>query len=140
MVKRFLLAVVAIFVAWSVMDFVIHGLILKSTYQATAQLWRPMDQMKMGLMYAVSIVGAVAFAGLYAAAVQQKSLAAGLKYGFLFGIATGFPMGFGTYCVMPVPLYLAIVWFLGALVEYTVGGALVGAIIMTATPASNRTP
>jgi len=129
MIRRFILAVVAVFVAWSVLDFIIHGLILQSTYQATAQLWRPMGQIKMGLMYLVTFVVAASFAGLYAILVSPKSAAAGLKYGLLFGIATGFPMGFGTYSYMPVPLTLAVTWFIGSLIEMIVAGAIVGAII-----------
>ena len=129
MVKRVVLAVIAVFVAWSVLDFFIHGLILQSAYEATASLWRPMGEMEMGLMYVVGAVGAAAFVGLYTAVVKPKSMAAGLKYGLLFGIATGFPMGFGTYCVMPIPVYMAFVWFVGSLVETVVGGAIVGAVV-----------
>jgi hypothetical protein len=129
MVKKVVLAIFVVFVAWSALDFLIHGLLLRSAYEATASLWRPMGEMKMGLMYVVGFVSAAAFVGLYAAVVQPKSMSAGLKYGLLFGIATGFPMGFGTYCVMPVPVYLAIVWFGGSLVEAVVGGAIAGAII-----------
>lgn len=129
MVKRVVLAIVAVFIAWSVLDFFIHGLMLQSAYAATASLWRPMGEMKMGLMYVVGAVGAAAFVGLYTAVVNPKSMAAGLKYGLLFGIATGFPMGFGTYCVMPIPVYMALVWFVGSLVETVVGGAIMGAIM-----------
>jgi len=135
MAKKFVLAVIAIFIAWSVMDFVIHGLILRSTYEATAHLWRPMHQMKVGLMYMVTMVAVVAFAGLYAAVVTKKSLGTGITYGLLYGVATGFPMGFGSYCVMPIPIYLAVVWFVGTLAEAMVGGAIVGAIIR---PAGSR--
>ena len=139
MVKRVILAIAAVFVAWSVLDFLIHGLMLRSTYEATASLWRPMGEMKMGLMYVVGAVGAATFVGLYAAVVKPKSIAAGLKYGFLFGIATGFPMGFGTYCVMPVPVNLAFAWFGGSLVEAVVGGAITGAIIRTSGSESDET-
>ncbi len=139
MVKRVALAVVAVFVAWSVLDFLIHGLMLRSTYEATASLWRPPGEMKMGLMYVVGAVGAAAFVGLYTAVAKPKSIAAGLKYGLLFGIATGFPMGFGTYCVMPVPVHLAFVWFGGSLVETVIGGAIAGAIIRPSGSASNET-
>jgi hypothetical protein len=139
MVKRVVLAVFAVFMAWSVLDFLIHGLLLQPTYEATASLWRPMGEMKMGLMYIVGAVGAAAFVGLYTALVKPKSIGAGLKYGFLFGIATGFPMGFGTYCVMPVPVYLAFVWFVGSLVETVVGGAIAGAIIRPSGSASELT-
>jgi hypothetical protein len=139
MVKRVVLAFVAVFIAWSVLDFLIHGLMLRSTYGATGSLWRPMGEMKMGLMYIVGAVGAAAFVGLYTAAANPKSMAAGLKYGLLFGIATGFPMGFGTYCVMPVPVHMAFVWFGGSLVETTVGGAIAGTIIRPSGSAREET-
>ena len=132
MLKRCLLAVVAIFVAWSIVDFVIHGLVLKSTYEATAQLWRPMEQMKMGIMRVVTAVCAAAFVAIYAALVMPKSVTAGLKYGLLFGVATGVSMGFGSYAVMPIPLHLAVIWCVGALVEMIAAGAIAGVIIKEA--------
>ena len=132
--KRFVLAVIAVFVAWSAMDYVIHGVFLKSLYEATAELWRPEDEMKslMWLMYIVTAVVSVAFACLYCLLVSPKSVIAGVKYGLLFGIATGFPMGFGTYCYTPLPLPLAWIWFIGALLKATVAGVIVGAIIKCA--------
>ena len=51
MVKKTILSILAVFIAWSVMDYVIHGVILRSSYAATASLWRPMGEMKTSLMY-----------------------------------------------------------------------------------------
>ena len=127
--KRYLLAVLAVFVAWSVLDFVIHGLILTSTYAATAQFWRPMAEMKMGLMKAVTIVAAACFTGIYAGLIRPKSTSVGMKFGLLFGLGSGFSMGFGTYSVMPLPVYLAAVWFVGTLLEGIVAGLIVSAIV-----------
>jgi hypothetical protein len=44
MVKRTIWAIVAVFIARSILDFILHGLLLRSAYEATATLWRPMDQ------------------------------------------------------------------------------------------------
>ena len=41
----------------------------------------------------------------------------------------GVSMGFGTYCVMPIPVGLAIGWCLGSVVECLVAGLLVGLIL-----------
>jgi hypothetical protein len=41
---------IAVFLAWFLMDFVIHGVILASSYAATPSLWRPMHEMKMTVM------------------------------------------------------------------------------------------
>ncbi|MGA2069054.1 MAG: hypothetical protein ABSG86_29135 [Thermoguttaceae bacterium] len=136
--KRFLLAVLAVFVARSVLDFVIHGVILQSAYAATPALWRPMAEMNMAAMYAVTLTVALAFTAIYALVVDRKSMAAALTYGLLYGIATGVSMGFGTYLTMPVPLRLAVTWCLGSLVESLVAAALLGAILRPAAAASGN--
>ena len=51
MVKRIVLASLAIFIVWSLLDILIHMVILAPTYAATAHLWRPENEMMMGLMY-----------------------------------------------------------------------------------------
>ena len=56
MAKKVVLAIVAVFVLCSVLDFFIHNVLLGSTYEATAELWRPMGEMKIGLMYVISAV------------------------------------------------------------------------------------
>jgi hypothetical protein len=130
MLKRAVLAVIAIFIAWSVLDFVLHGILLQDTYAATANLWRPMEEINMSLMYIVSLTYIICFVGIYAVFVGEKSISTGIKFGALFGLATGITMGFGSYTYMPIPLSLALSWFSGTLVEAIVAGALVGAIII----------
>lgn len=122
-------AVVAVFVAWAIMDFILHGVLLRSAYEATANLWRPMDQMKMSLMYVVTFVFTVCFVLIYGLLGEQKSLVSGLRFGALFGLATGVSMGFGSYSYMPIPLTLAWSWFFGSVIEGIAAGAIVGAIM-----------
>ena len=127
--KRTILGVLAVAGAWSALDFVIHGLILRSSYEATARLWRPMPEMKLGVLYLAVLIAALAFVCIYVRLVAEKGLGSGVKYGLLFGLATGVSMGYGTYAVMPIPAHMALVWFIGSLVEATVGGIIVGSII-----------
>ena len=129
MVKRIILAILAVFVAWSMLDFVLHGLLLQSTYEATANLWRPMDQINMPLLYFVTLVFTTCFVLIYSFFIEQKSLKNGIRFGVLFGLATGISMGFGSYAYMPIPLTLAFSWFIGSWLEAIVAGAIVGAII-----------
>src|SRR3990170_5803721 len=129
MTKRTILAVVGVFIAWSILDFILHGLLLRSTYEATANLWRPMDQMNTPLMYFLTLVFAVCFVLIYGLLVGQKSLASGIRFGALFGLATGITMGFGSYSYMPIPLTLAWSWFFGSWIESITAGVIVGAIM-----------
>ena len=129
MAKRTIWAVAAVFIAWSILDFILHGLLLRPTYEATANLWRPMDQMNMPLMYFVTLVISACFVLIYALLVGQKSLTSGIRFGALFGLASGIAMGFGSYSYMPIPLTLAWSWFFGSWIEAIAAGAIVGAIV-----------
>ncbi len=129
MTKRTVLAIIAVFVVWQVLDFLLHEVILMRTYETTASLWRPMAEMKIGLMRVVGLVAAVCFVCLYAWLVRPRNWATGLSYGLIYGVATGFSMGFGTYCVMPIPQSLAVTWCVGTIVETAVAGLLVGSIL-----------
>jgi len=129
MVKKILLGGLAVFVAWEILDFVIHGLILGSTYATLPNVFRAQADMKMGLMAVVTLIGALAFAAVYAWFVSPKSLATGVKYGLVWGFGGGVMMGYGSYAAMPIPYVMALAWFLGTWVEFTVAGLLAGLII-----------
>lgn len=129
MTKRIVLAIIAVFVAWQVLDMVMHGVLLMHIYRETASLWRPVLEMNLGLKAVVGMVSAVCFVLLYAWLVRPKSWAAGLAYGLIFGVGTGFAMGFGTYSVMPIPKSLAVAWLAGTVVESAIAGLLTGWIV-----------
>jgi len=126
---RAILAVVAVFVVWTGLDMVIHGVILADAYAATAELWRPMDEMKMYLIHLVVLISATAFVAIYAVLCARKGIMIAVGYGVLFGVASGISMGYGTYAVMPIPYTMAMVWFWGCVVEAALGGVLLGLIL-----------
>jgi hypothetical protein len=129
MVKKSVITIIAVFVLWSILDFVIHGVLLSEAYKATADLWRPMAEMKMGLMRIVTLITAIAFVLIYALFINEKNMITALKYGILFGIAMGISMGYGSYTVMPIPYKMAFIWFWGTLIEAILGGLITGLII-----------
>ncbi len=129
MVKRTVLAIIAVFVLWSALDFIIHGLILNTAYEATADLWRPMEEMKMGLMRIVVLISSICFVLIYALFFSEKGIGTAVKYGLLFGLGTGISFGYGSYSVMPIPYKMAFVWFVGSLVETVSAGLVIGLII-----------
>ncbi len=130
MAKRLVLAIVALFVLWSFCDFLIHGVILSSTYVATATLWRSAPEMKIWLIYLSLFIWSLAFAAVYTYIITPKNLPTALIFGFLLGLGIGIPMGFNTYATMPIPLKMAIIWSLGTMVKGTLGGLVVGLIVV----------
>ncbi|MFH1068498.1 MAG: hypothetical protein V1794_02650 [Candidatus Glassbacteria bacterium] len=129
MFKKSIFAVVAVFVVWTALDYVIHQLILGPAYAATAQLWRPMEEIKMGLMTLVTLLAAIAFVAVYARLIGDKCLTKGLEYGFWFGFGAGVSMGYGMYSVTPISCFMASTWFIGSLVEALAAGLVTGLIV-----------
>jgi len=128
-VKKTILSILAVFIAWSVMDYVIHGVILRSSYAATASLWRPMGEMKTSLMYFSVMIASITFVLIYSLLISRKGISTGLKYAALFGLSAGVPMGYGSYSVMPIPYHMAFTWCFGSVVEAMVGGLILGWIL-----------
>lgn len=127
--KKTVLAVIAVFIVWAVLDMIIHGYLLMDLYVATATLWRPEAEMKLGLMYLVSFIIAVCFVIGYQLLVSEKSVKRGLSYGLLVGLIVSLGMGFASYSYMPIPLAMAVGWFLGKTVEFIVAGWLTAYIV-----------
>lgn len=138
--KKTLLAMLSVFAAWSLMDFVIHGIILVDAYHQTPQLWRPMAEMKTGLMYAAVFISAASFVLIYSWLIPDKSATKGVLYGLLFGLGTGISMGYGSYAVMPLPHTIAVGWFLGHLAEALAAGLITGLITKPQGGKSDWTP
>ena len=138
MVKRSIRAGIAIFLAWSIVDFFLHGLFLRSTYEAAAGLWRPTAQISMPLVYLVTAVLIASFVLIYQVLITPKSIVRGIRFGVLYGLTTGIASGFGTYIHMPIPLTLAWGWFLGGLVKGIAAGAIVGAMVKSEVPADDK--
>ena len=129
--KKTLLAVLAVFVTWSILDFILHGLILGPTYATSPELWRPVAHMKTGILLFTVLIKASAFVSIYVRFIAEKGIGSAVPYGLVFGIGIGTGMGYGTYAVMPIPSFMAFAWFGGSVVEAVAGGLITGLIIKT---------
>ena len=128
-VKRLFLSGLAILVAWTVIDVLMHRLLLAEIYEENLGLWRPFDQMNVVLIYLVTFTLIGIFVGTYRLLVRPKSLRAGLLLGAFIGLALGIASGFGTYLHMPIPLTLALSWLIAGLVKGIAAGGIIGALI-----------
>jgi len=138
--KRGILAVIAVFATFFCLDMIIHMVILRSSYEATAHLWRSEEEMKNVLMLFNTLIFSIIFVYLYAKLIAKKGTCTGVMYGLLLGLAMGISMGYGSYSVMPIPYHMALTWFLGTVVELTLAGLWVGLIVKEAAAAPAEEP
>ena len=128
--KRCLLASVAVFFTMSVLEFLIHGVLLTDMYQQTASAWRPQAdaQAMMWMFWIGYLVFAPFFTLIYVKGYENGK--PGLGQGFRFGLYVGAMLSvlnsLGWYVILPIPLVLALCWFVAILLEFTVMGIVVG--------------
>src|SRR5689334_5614660 len=90
-IKRLIICIIAVFVAVSVTDILIHGIWLSPVYGATKHLWRPEDEMGSGKFMAWLHLGHLLVAAtvsvLWAAGFAEKAtMSCAIKYGLTLGL------------------------------------------------------
>jgi hypothetical protein len=129
MLKRLLASSLLILLVWTMLDVLLHRFLLRQMYEDNPSLWRPFDQMNVGLIYTVTFTLIGTFVVTYWLFVRPKSLTAGIGLGALIGLALGISAGLGTYIHMPIPKALAWGWLIGGWLKGIAAGAIVGAMM-----------
>ena len=135
--KKFWIGVVVVFVAMEILMFLIHGVILSSTYQATQSVWRPDMQSLMWVYHILAIIGAFFFTFIFSKGYEGKGVAEGVRYGLYIGIWLSTGMAYGSYAMINIPYSLALQWFLYGLISYIIYGVLLAVVFgkqATVTP------
>lgn len=123
--RRFVLALVVLFLGIVITDFLIHGVLLAADYGASAELWRPEDELPrfMPVMWFGQFVGAFALTLLYATGFANSGLRCACFFGFLIGLfGQSFSLIFAA--VMPLPGQLVAKWIVFGVLQGIVLGAL----------------
>lgn len=124
--KRLFLGILVVFVGIWITDFIVHGVLLKSHYAATAELWRTDEERMshMGWMLLGQLVFAVAFVTIWATGFAGR---AAIGTAMMFGVLVGLLFGakfLVTYAVQPIPGFLVFRWIVAGILQSTVMGLL----------------
>lgn len=125
--KRLLLTGIAIFVAWTLLDVLAHRAVLQPLYASNPALWRPASELNPALVTGVTFLRIAVFVSIHHALVRPKSVARGVWFGGLVGLALGTASGLGTYIHSPIPGALACGWLALGTLKGLAAGALLGA-------------
>jgi hypothetical protein len=111
MSKKFIIAWIAIFIAWMAGSFVVHGVLLHDDYMKLANLFRPeADAQKLfPLMILAHVILAGAFVWIYSRGVEAKPwLPQGLRFGVAVALLTIVPFYMIYYVVQPMPAMVVV--------------------------------
>jgi hypothetical protein len=128
--KKVLTGAAVLFVAMSFLGYIIHEVLLKSTYmeESMRNLWRAPEDMKMGLIFVVNIIVSYFLSLLYSKGHEGKGIAEGVRFGLMMGLIMATPMAYATYATMPITYGLAIQWFIYGIIEYVIYGMILSAV------------
>ena len=130
--KRCVLASVAAFAVFFVLDMIVHGHLLTGLYTATKSVWRPMEggHQKMWLMMLGKLFFAKIFVWIYTKGYEdgKPGMGQGLRYGFLVGLLVSVSYVSVWYVVLPIPFKLALGWVVSGMANCMAAGVVVGLI------------
>lgn len=134
-IKRFVAASLAVFLVSQILEFLIHGVILKATYDSLKHLWRPDMESKMWIMYLVGFITSFLFTYIFVKGYENKGILEGVRFGVIIGLFTSIPMAYGTYAMIPIPYLLASHWFIYGMAETVAMGIVVALVYKPAASA-----
>ncbi|HXQ97428.1 MAG TPA: hypothetical protein VN774_03210 [Candidatus Limnocylindrales bacterium] len=109
--KKTLGAIVASFVVQYGGDYLLHGIILKSSYADTVDLWRSDADMmhRMWVLILAQLIFAIAAVLIYQRGVEKKAwIGQGIRFGILLALVAVIPNNMIWYVVVPMPHQLAL--------------------------------
>ena len=128
-VKKLLIAALAVGLVVNVYDFVVHGMLLRGTYESLPGLFKQSGSVT-GFVIG-DFVFALVFVWFYDRVRSSFGAGAsnGAKFGLYVGVLLGFPVQlFSQMMFVGFPYALAWEWVASAIVVGILGGATVGAV------------
>lgn len=118
-IKRSILSVVLIFVVAIIWNGLFHMVLIAEQNEMIASIRRPDISEKMLLSLFITIGMVTLFVVSYNKWRRSGTLIESLIHGVFFSLLAGVLVNANQYLVYPIPGMLAILWFLGGLVEFS---------------------
>ena len=137
--KKVLMGAGAVFVAMVILGYLIHEVLLGSTYRDASMmhLWRPPEEMMMGVIFVSNLIVSYFLSLVFSKGYEGKGLGEGVRFGFFMGMIMATPMAYATYATMPITYSLALQWFIYGIIEYVIYGVILAAVYGTKAPAAS---
>ncbi len=126
--KRFVIAIVPVFVFALVWNGLVNTVILQEANLALSAFARPAEDRNIALALLLTAGIALAFVWTFRLWAREGSLEEGLVHGAVFALLAGLLVDLNQYLVYPVPASLAAKWFAFGTVEFLVYGVIVSAL------------
>jgi len=135
--KKYVLGSIAVFVAYMTFDYLVYAGILRSTYESEPlrKLLRPDIADKVWILWLVDLVWSFLFSLIYIKGYEGRGgTMEGVRFGFWIGLFVAGPMAFGQYAIYPIPIFLAVQWFVFSTMQTVICGVALALVYRPAKP------
>lgn len=126
-IKKYILATIAAFIFIFILEWLWHGMLMKSMYETTKSVWRPEDPAYMGYIFASQLLFALVLTFIYTKIGKHINYNRGLAFGFFAGLLLAMPQ-LGSYSYLPIPLSISLMWMLASLLKGMGAGLIIASI------------
>ncbi len=123
-IKRFVSALIVVFVLFEITNYLVHGVILASTYQSEGvrSVFRPDMMSNMWIIWLTDLIWCFFFVFFFVKGYENKGVMEGLRYGFYMGLFFSLVVAYQGYAIHPIPYSLAFQWFIYGLIQSLILG------------------
>jgi len=134
--KRFLLTCAMLFVIALAWNAVLHFVLFAKINAIVRPLYRPNLEDKIWLSLLLTAGVVTLFVIGHQRFTRSSSIREGAKYGLFFAAIAGLLVDLNQYVLYPIPGPVALLWFLGGLIEFTLYGVLTSKLLSKPSPES----
>lgn len=122
-IKHWLIASIVVYIVMGLTEYIVHGIILMGTYEATASVWRPMEEIKGWIGFVTGAIFSLIFVYIFIKGYEGKGIMEGAPVWIMDR-----PHVYGFYSVLPIPYSLALMWWIFGTVQIVIYGIVAAAI------------
>ena len=130
--KKMIIAVIAVFILLEVSNYLVHSVILASTYmeETVTKVFRPMAEMEamMWSMWIADLVFSFFFVFIFIKGYQNKGIKEGVRYGIYIALFMNLVAAIAQNAVYPIPSSLALQWFIYGAIQTIILGVVTALI------------
>lgn len=121
--KKFAISAMLMIVWVNLFSWIWHGCIMSGMYQQTANLWRQQADMRVMELNLGLTLSAIAAAYIFMKGYECCGCKEGVRFGIIItALFSG--MGLVTHATQPIPYLIIVMWCLGDLICYSLGGIM----------------
>lgn len=125
--KKFVISALVMIVWVNLFSWIWHGNVMSGMYQQTANLWRSQADMRVVELNLGLTLSAIVAAYIFMKGYEGSGFKEGLRFGIILtALFSG--MGLVTHATQPIPYIVIVMWCLGDLIMYSLGGMLLSGL------------